>query len=596
MLYLTVPHVSIISRIVMFHQDTSNMRALPALPPHEWQNPSGDTYEHIQDFHADIANLTSNAYTYELVSEHLISRPENQGRKTEANVKSLAALDSVRRIRGNGMDEDIYASASDLNIPKHEKRRQGFPQSRQGIGDDTCGQIQHAYLDVGDMLSSAKHQCNTRITGIAECLESFGNGKDSLSIKSNNTDAESESNSKFQHAYLDLGDFLSDDTPTTGRGVAVNNDFPSSDVSSNDRETIIDHLYFTSEEYQADCGTLLHFRHTDSDDEIDDFTDKLEIRKKSVPFKSGREEIYVRTNNQDKDKEEASFRDPRQHCRSKYPDDLMLTLEKGHHGTKTCNVGVVSDYLVPDAHIQQISQAGPSSSCTDEISQADTSSDIYEEPINSENEDASFQVSSLDDGTHPQNLVISADKLDCEYAEIPDSLNLTHTYFDSPLNDDEEYMVPNAESVLDNNTVDITAKDTKVVYEEVDNFEPKPPRNINAKPSLTSVSMTPNKDADYDSSSQIQHTYFGFSDLQAENSISPGKKEQDENGGRKDIKHTFTTPDPELKDREQDIGSSFTLYSTIDEAKADISVISKNDNSQEKCETHEDDFGYLVLE
>ena len=171
-----------------------------------------------------------------------------------------------------------------------------------------CDQLQHAYLDTGDMLSSNKVQCDTGITDIVEGLESSGKCKDSsirsnnaesesnskfqhahldlgdflsndtpvegfdssgncndpLSIKSNNTDAESESNSKFQHAYLDLGDFLSDDTPTNGRGVAVN-DFPSSDVFSNDRETI-DHLYFTSEDYQSERGYPLHFRHTDSDD------------------------------------------------------------------------------------------------------------------------------------------------------------------------------------------------------------------------------------------------------------------------------------------------------------------------------------------
>ena len=96
---------------------------------------------------------------------------------------------------------------------------------------------------------------------------------------------------------------------------------------------------------------------------------------------------------------------------------------------------------------------------------------------------------------------------------------------------------------------------------------------------------------------KIQHTYFGFSDLPAENSTSPGKEGLAENVDRKDIEHTYTVPDaPELKERERDNGSSFTLYSTIDEAKADKSIISKNDNSQEKRETNEDDFGYLVLE
>ena len=243
---------------------------------------------------------------------------------------------------------------------------------------------------------------------------------------------------------------------------------------------------------------------------MDDFTDKIKIRTKSVAFKSGREEIDGRTHNQDKEMEEASFHDPpSQQRRSKYPDDIMLILDKRHNGTKTGKVAVDSEYLVPDAHLQQISQAGTSSSCTDEISPADTSSDIYEEPTNSENEDSSLQVSSLDDRTHPQNLVISTNKLDCEYAEIPDSPTLNHTYFDSPLIDEEGNMVPNADPVLDI-FFDIKAEDSKAVYEEVDNFEPRPPRNVNAKSSPTSVSMTEKEDAGDEPSSQDPAHLFWF--------------------------------------------------------------------------------------
>ena len=80
--------------------------------------------------------------------------------------------------------------------------------------------------------------------------------------------------------------------------------------------------------------------------------------------------------------------------------------------------------------------------------------------------------------------------------------------------------------------------------------------------------MTEKEDAGNESSSEIQHTYFGFSDLPAENSTSPGKEGLAENVDRKDIEHTYTVPDaPELKERERDNGSSFTLYSTIDEAR-----------------------------
>ena len=445
------------------------------------------------------------------------------------------------------MDEDIYASASDLSTLKPNEERQGSEK-------DSCDQIQHAYLDIGHMFSSNKHMLNIRTTGVGECLESSCNGEDFLSIKSKDTYEDNKSNSKFHQAHLDSDDFLSDDTHTNDRRVAVNNNLPSSYVSSNDRETI-DHLYFTSDD-QLDSGNL--FRHTDFDDGMDDFTDELKIRKKPVPFKSGHEDLNRKTHYQDQNMEEDSLPDPP-------------------------NVGMESEYLVPDAHIQQTRQSIPSLSCTDELFPADISSDIYKEHADNKTEDSSVHVSSLDTQNHLQNLVIYADKLDCEYAEILDSPNFTHTCFDSPLNDEEGYMVPNAEAVLDSNSFGKTAKDAKIVYEEVDKFEPKSSSNINAKPSPTSVSMTPNKDADYDSLSHIQHAYFGFSDLQTENSISPGKKEQDENGDRKDIKHTFTTLDPELKesDREGNKGNS---------------VSSENYKSREKCEANEDDFGYLVME
>ena len=95
---------------------------------------------------------------------------------------------------------------------KTKKDEKDFLRREQDIEND-CGQLQHAYLDTGDMLLSNKFQCDT---GITEGLESSGNCEDSLSIKSNDTDPDSEIKSKFQHAYLDLGDFLSDNTPTSG--------------------------------------------------------------------------------------------------------------------------------------------------------------------------------------------------------------------------------------------------------------------------------------------------------------------------------------------------------------------------------------------
>ena len=482
--------------------------------------------------------------------------------KNNEQFKTLAGVDSGSgsRVRGNSVDEDIYASASDLSTLKHK-------EERQGIEKDSCDQIQHAYLDIGHMFSSNKNLLNTRTTGVGECLESSCNGEDFLSIKSKDTDEDNKTNNKFHQTHLVSGDFHSDDTHPNDRRVAVNNNFPSSDVTSNNRETI-GHLYFTSDD-QLDSGNL--FRHTESDDGMDDFTDELKIRKKNVHFKSGHEDLNRKPDYQDQNMEEDSLPDPP-------------------------NVGMESEYLVPDAYIQQTRQSNPSLSCTDELFPADISSDICKEHAGNETEDSSVHVSSLDTQNHLQNLVIYADKLDCEYAEIPDSPNFTHTRLDSPLNDEEGYMVPNAEAVLDSNSFGKTTKDSKVVYEEVDNFEPGSPSNINAKPSPTSVSMTPNKDADYDSLSHIQHAYFGFSDLQAENIISPGKKEQDENGDRKDIKHTFTTLDPELKESDRDKSSSFILYSTTEEGNEGNSGSSENDKSRGKCEANEDDFGYLVME
>ena len=165
-----------------------------------------------------------------------------------------------------------------------------------------------------------------------------------------------------------------------GRAVDINSkkgcDFPSSDVFSKDREAI-DHLYFTSEDYHLKSTNTLQ---TDYDDGMEDLIDKSKIRSRSVPFKSGHEEVDGRNQYEDKKMEEVSL-----------PDEV-----------------------------------------------------------------------------------------DCKYAEIPDSPTLNHIYFDSPLNDEEGYMVPNAEAVLNKTFLDITTKDTKAVYEEVDNFEPRPPRNVNA--------------------------------------------------------------------------------------------------------------------
>ena len=99
---------------------------MPTLPLRELENPSGISranHEHIHNLHADIANLTSNDNTYELVSEHLIPRAENREAKDNEHAKWLENMFLDSRVHIEGVDEDISSSASDLCTRETKQRK-----------------------------------------------------------------------------------------------------------------------------------------------------------------------------------------------------------------------------------------------------------------------------------------------------------------------------------------------------------------------------------------------------------------------------------------------------------------------------------------
>ena len=162
------------------------------------------------------------------------------------------------------------------------------------------------------------------------------------------------------------------------------------------------------------------------------------------------------------------------------------------------------------------------------------------------------------------NLTPSMDKPDNEYAvTIDPAVFRSDTYFESTVC--EEHLT-NVAAAVDTNTCSATTHDSKVIYEEVEDFQPTTFKDLNTESSPTSSH----------SSTHLEHAYLDRFELQSETKTCSHNEYNDESIAKEKVYH----------------GIEDTL---IHATEVDY-VNSQNDESQDKCELNLDECGYLVLE
>ena len=123
-------------------------------------------------------------------------------------------------------------------------------------------------------------------------------------------------------------------------------------------------------------------------------------------------------------------------------------------------------------------------------------------------------------------LTSSKDKVDNEYLVTVDpAIFRSDTYFESTVC--EEHL-PNVAAALDtNSTCRATTKDSNVIYEEVEEFQPTTFKDLNTESSPTSSN----------SSTHLEHAYFDRFELQSEKKPCSHNEDGDEGIAEKKVYH-----------------------------------------------------------